>query len=315
MYKILILLIFASSLFATDKIAVAVNDLTAHNIGESEASIISDRVRSELINTNKYRVMERGEMDMILQEQGFQESGMCTDASCLVEVGQMLAVEQIISGSIGLIGDMYTITLKVVNVESGEIEATGTVDYHGKITGLLSEGVNRVVRKLMNKNGGGENGSGYLSVFSSPDGAIVSVNGNSIGETPLNKSKVSSGKLGMLISKKHFVTIDTTFYISSGDDQSFTFALTPEKTATPKKNKVFKILGFSIGGSMIVAGVLAGTSFNKQIEELQHDYDSSTNPGEISDLRNQMDDAVLYRNISYIGAGTGAALVTVSFFF
>ena len=51
------------------------------------------------------------------------------------------------------------------------------------------------------------------------------------------------------------------------------------------------------------------------IEELQKRYDSSTDPKEIDELHQEMKDAELYRNLSYIGAGVGGALVTVSFFF
>ena len=297
-----------------DKVAVAVNDLKAISISRSENAIISERVRSELINTGKYRVMERSQMDMILQEQGFQQSGACSDASCLVEVGQMLAVNQIITGSVGLIGDMYTITLKSVDVETGEIVSTATLDYHGDISGLLSEGVGRVVRKLSNGRVSDNVDSASISIFTTPHGANVNLNGTEIGKTPITDKLLLPGEVSVILSKKHYLPIDTTFYLNSGEKRNISLVLS-ESNSSPKKNRVFKVLGFSIGGAMVVAGTLVGLGFNDEIDNLQNEYDNSTDPKEIDRIKNEMEDNVVYRNISYIGAGVGAALVGVSFFF
>ena len=89
------------------KLNIAVNDLRGEGIDKSSANIISERIRSELINTGVFRVMERAEMQTILKEQGFQQSGACIDQQCLVQVGQLLGVDRIVAGSVGMIGSIY----------------------------------------------------------------------------------------------------------------------------------------------------------------------------------------------------------------
>ena len=106
------------------KIAVAVADLDGTGLSEQERAVLSDRLRAEIWKTQKFDVLERQKMDAILQEQGFQLTGACDDASCLLEIGRLLPVERIIGGSVGKIGNTWTVTLRMINIGSGRIERT-----------------------------------------------------------------------------------------------------------------------------------------------------------------------------------------------
>jgi TolB-like protein len=113
-----------------------------------EVLSISDRLRGELINTGKYTVLERGQMDVILREQGFQHSGACSEASCIVEVGQLLAVHKMVGGSIGKVGKAYSINLKVIDVQSGKIERQVSDDIQASKEELISFHIGNVARKM-----------------------------------------------------------------------------------------------------------------------------------------------------------------------
>jgi curli biogenesis system outer membrane secretion channel CsgG len=116
----------------TKKLNVAVMTLkNASGITEGESALISDRLRGELFNTGKANVMERDQMQEILKEQGFQQSGTCTDEACLVQMGQMLGVEALVSGSIGKLGSMYLVNLRVIDVKTGKITAVVSRDIKG----------------------------------------------------------------------------------------------------------------------------------------------------------------------------------------
>ncbi|MDP8288062.1 MAG: CsgG/HfaB family protein, partial [Candidatus Electryonea clarkiae] len=67
-----------------------------------------------------FRVIERNNMEDILTEQGFQFSG-CTSDECAVEVGQLLGVQQMIAGSISKLGELHTVSLRLIDVETGEV--------------------------------------------------------------------------------------------------------------------------------------------------------------------------------------------------
>ena len=110
---------FAQTNPIVTKTSIAVLDFEAKgNVQDDEASIISDRVRTELFKTGQYRILERSNMLSILKEQGFQQSqSNCQGVDCSVEIGRLLAVKQIVTGSVSKLGSIYTLSLRIVDVE------------------------------------------------------------------------------------------------------------------------------------------------------------------------------------------------------
>lgn len=82
------------------KVSLAITGLISKNIEKSHAYILTDKLRGELIKTNKFSIVERQEMDEILKEQGFQQTG-CTSKECAVEIGQLIGVRLVLIGSVG----------------------------------------------------------------------------------------------------------------------------------------------------------------------------------------------------------------------
>ena len=66
--------------------------------------------------------MERGQMERILHEQGFQNSGVCDASECIVQVGQLLGIDKMVVGSIGQLGSSWVINLRLVDIKSGAID-------------------------------------------------------------------------------------------------------------------------------------------------------------------------------------------------
>jgi TolB-like protein len=126
---------------------IALSDLSAQGVDASASAIISDRLRNELFNTGLFTVIERGQMQEILKEQGFQQSG-CTSDQCAIEVGQILNVKYIVVGSVGLLGRIYTLSTRVIDVASGKVIATATVDCRCEIEDLLSNSTAELARRL-----------------------------------------------------------------------------------------------------------------------------------------------------------------------
>ncbi len=127
---------------------LAVNNLTGHGLTESEALTLTDVLRSRLMETGRFKVMERSEMETILKEQAFQNSGACTEEACIVEMGQLLGIEQILAGSIGQVGKAYSINVRIISVKSGEILKSVSHNYTGPIENLLTSEINVVAKKI-----------------------------------------------------------------------------------------------------------------------------------------------------------------------
>jgi len=133
-------LIFSTQLLLAQagKPTVAILDFEGQGVSESEVQTLSERMRTEIGNTNAVRLIERKAVEKIMQEQGLQQSG-CTSDECAAEVGQLLGVQFMISGSIGKMGKSYTIDCKMFSVETGETVRSKNATHDGDISGLLTE--------------------------------------------------------------------------------------------------------------------------------------------------------------------------------
>jgi hypothetical protein len=72
-----------------------------------------------------------------LKEQGFQQSGACDQGACLVEAGQLLGVQKMVGGTIGKLGTVYAVELRVMDVKTGEIDRGFSREYSGGVATLL----------------------------------------------------------------------------------------------------------------------------------------------------------------------------------
>ena len=139
-FPLLILLIVSQFLVAQTtegKTTVAVLEFEGRGINQMEAATLTDRMMSELVNTNAVIMVERNQMDEILSEQGFQQSG-CTSSECAAEVGALLGVQNMVSGAFGKLGNSYTIDAKMFSVETGATVRAVTKTYKGEVDGLLN---------------------------------------------------------------------------------------------------------------------------------------------------------------------------------
>lgn len=130
------------------QVQVAVNDLVPRGVAQTDVEILGDRLRAELLATGAVRVMERSQMDQILKEQAFQQSGACEGGECAVQIGKLLAVDRMIVGSVGRIGELYTVQTRILDVGTGEIVFGANQDHAGRIEDLLSKVVPDLARRL-----------------------------------------------------------------------------------------------------------------------------------------------------------------------
>jgi hypothetical protein len=104
-------------------------------------------------------------MNEILKEQGFQQTG-CTTQECVIQIGRLIGVSKIIAGSVGKIGSMYVITVRIVNVENGKIENSVEYTSNRKIEDLFLLGMPEVASKLLVYNGTGNKRPFYNNMSS-----------------------------------------------------------------------------------------------------------------------------------------------------
>jgi TolB-like protein len=184
----ILLLLFS---FASAQKIIAVIDFDGKGISQSDASALTDRFRSELFNADvgRFKLLERDQMEDILTEQGFQQTG-CVSSECAVEAGKMLGAEQIITGSISKVGEVFSVSARIIDVKTGEIVEATIFDYEGRISGLLTSGMKRVAMDILNKKGSTATSkieyTGILYINTTPNGARVTIDDVEIeGQTPI----------------------------------------------------------------------------------------------------------------------------------
>lgn len=212
MYKIVLVLIISLFMYlpllGQSETTIAVLDLEALGIDPSETSVLSNRLRTLLVNLNGYKVVERSRMEEILNEQGLQQSG-CTSDECVIEVGKLLGVQKMLAGSFGKFGNIYTLELRIIDVQTAKIESSTNYDYRSEIENLLLEGVETALRTLLLKTDSGKlskNQKGSLKIITNPPGASVLVNSTSYKATPVLINSINSGVHDIIIEKSGYVS-------------------------------------------------------------------------------------------------------------
>ncbi|MCH7497978.1 MAG: hypothetical protein IH971_09010 [Candidatus Marinimicrobia bacterium] len=129
--------------------ALAVLEFDAEGISEQESRVLTNRLRTHLVQFGVFNVLERGQMESILAELDFQETG-CTSDECAVEVGQLLGVELMLAGTFGKLGETFTVDLRLIDVGSGSILRSALFDHRGTIDEMLGIGIGKVARDISN---------------------------------------------------------------------------------------------------------------------------------------------------------------------
>ena len=190
---------YAGQESAGNHIAILQMEVTG-GIPDTYAPALTDRLRQEIFQTGVFKVMERGEMNEILKEIGFQMSG-CTSNECVVEAGRILGVSQVLAGNVSQMGEMHTVTIRLIDVQTSEIVRIESVDCYCNINEVLTTKLRQVAQKLAgtsedNAIGGGDMiGLGNIRISSSPSGAAIYLDGEELKEkTPAVLNQISAGK-------------------------------------------------------------------------------------------------------------------------
>ncbi len=107
-------------------------------VSSPEADMLSDRFAIEFDKLGQYKLIARVRMKDLLAVQAFSTSKACAASECAVEAGQMLGVRYMVYGSIGKIGEIYSINSFMVDVETGAQVRSATTDLRCRIEEALT---------------------------------------------------------------------------------------------------------------------------------------------------------------------------------
>ena len=152
----------ANSVYAQSNKAytIAVLNMAAKGVSEVEAEVLSERLRSHMSqliaspsytsmeDRDQYLVVEQTQIDRIFEQFEIQNIG-CVSDSCAIEFGKMLQVDRIVLGQIGFIGNTYSVSARIIDVESGKSISSADRQHKGSIDEVMSGVIMEVGDELL----------------------------------------------------------------------------------------------------------------------------------------------------------------------
>ncbi|MCP4129597.1 MAG: hypothetical protein GY754_01150 [bacterium] len=93
-----------------------------------EGKRISKKLLETMLKKGGLRFVERSEIGKILEAQGIEQTGL-VDPDSVSESGKVLPIDAMINGTIAQIGGHGELSVKVVNISTGEIYFVSSIEY------------------------------------------------------------------------------------------------------------------------------------------------------------------------------------------
>lgn len=99
---------------------MAVMDLRPVGVEDNLAQAVSENLRTMLIHSGRYEVVERTQLKAVLDEFALEQSGLTHDEHAR-QLGQLANVDLILLGSLDKIFDCYSINTRIIEIKSGVV--------------------------------------------------------------------------------------------------------------------------------------------------------------------------------------------------
>lgn len=271
--------LFAQGDYSARQPQIAVIPVTGdEGLTAQQLNFLTGQLSAELVKTKAFTVLDRGQMEYILKEQGFQQGGACNSSECQVQMGQLLGVEYIVAGSLVRFGRKYALRADYIDVGTGKVTQSVDQDESGELEDVYKELCQGVGQKLAKAVRGKKKKAQETAVV---DSSMV------IPEPAALALEPQPGQVSAQISDVPSAPLST-------------------------KRKVALALW---GTSLLGAGT--GWYFNGQAGVAAEDYDTAVIQLNLSDARDAHDrigTAETGRNASY-GVSVGALVVGMALWF
>jgi TolB-like protein len=112
-----------------------------------EAESVTELLTAAIQQTGRFIVVERKTMNALVQERDFQASQ--DDDAKLALAGKTLAIQKMLSGSIGRLGSKYVFHLKMVDLQSSSVDLALSQTYDDDLGDIGNEFIPEIVSQLI----------------------------------------------------------------------------------------------------------------------------------------------------------------------
>ena len=239
---------------ATERVVI----LPATVAGDVPPAVVSK------ISARLHKALKSGRYELVDTKPG---AGNCTDYKCIRNAGKAVGARYAVVPSIATQERDYGIAIYVYDVSgSRSVKRTTTCEicsYDEAIDALVGQArdIRAPLIEFIDKPYGDreqetESGEGppTLVVRSVPKGAVVRVNGQKIGTTPLSKP-VEPGLLDLEVQKRGFATVSESVRATRGERTELTYDLVESREGQTKALRTVGITFSVLGIGMLGAGI------------------------------------------------------------
>lgn len=131
----------------SDKPVVAVLNIDSQGFS-LEPSQLGNITRTELTKLDMYQVMDRYDVDYIMDKSGF-EVDRCYGKICMVEAGKVLKADKMLTGSVEVLGETIVITTRLIDVRTASIEKSQVIEFLN-LRAKIQTMIGITLKKMMN---------------------------------------------------------------------------------------------------------------------------------------------------------------------
>jgi TolB-like protein len=113
-----------------------------------EAESVTDLFIAALQSSGKFSVIERKQLSAVMQEREFQAAQEGENAE---RPGKLLAIHKMFSGSIGKLGDRYVINVKMIDIQSSQVEFAVSEKYDDDIAEIGEKLMPKLIEEIIVK--------------------------------------------------------------------------------------------------------------------------------------------------------------------
>jgi len=109
-------------------------------VEETGGELIAAHVRTAIHQADLFDLMDRQMMKERMTEKDFASTTECDQVRCLVRYGKSLDVQKMVGGLVSSFGQTWDLSMLLVDVNTGKVEATFSRNYTGAMEDLLELG-------------------------------------------------------------------------------------------------------------------------------------------------------------------------------
>ena len=233
---------------------IAVMDFQGTGVDAALARSITDVVAAELKQFSGLQIISRQEIATLLSFEETKQGLGCSDEGCFVEIGNALGSSHLLAGSVGLLNDVYIISIKVIDIRKVKVVGRDQEYFKGPPDGLLPAS-RFVVRRVF---GAPFEGDGLMKITVNAQKARVTLDGASVGEYPDVKvpETLAVGKHQVSVEHKDYYPLTQDVYVEPARRTQVDLLMTRMPTPWYKTWWFWTVVGALVAGGVTTGAVL-----------------------------------------------------------